>query len=270
MTSDTPAWAVMWTLAIAIYATCKWLTWRGEPAGTAPARKQAAYLLAWPGLDAAGFLETEARPEAPCRAAELVGAAVRLTAGFALVFGIARIIPADYPYLAGWIGMIGLVLILHFGIFHLLSCAWRSAGVHASPLMNRPLSSASLGEFWGRRWNTAFRDITHEHIFRPFASWFGPRWGIVAGFLFSGLVHDVVISVPAQGGYGGPTMYFAIQGAAMVFERSDFGRRMGLGGGPVGRAFTVAVLLAPIGLLFHRPFVVGIVVPFMRALGALS
>jgi len=28
-------------------------------------------------------------------------------------------------------------------------------------------------------------------------------------------------------------------------------------------------LVAPVGLLFHRPFVVGVIVPFMRALGAI-
>ena len=135
--------------------------------------------------------------------------------------------------------------------------------------MDRPLSSTNLSEFWGRRWNTAFRDLTHRFLFRPCALWFGPRWGILAGFLFSGAIHDLVISVPAQGGYGGPTAFFAIQGAGMVIERSRFSRRLGLGSGWAGRLFAAVVLIAPAGLLFHRPFVVGIIVPFMRALGAI-
>jgi hypothetical protein len=165
--------------------------------------------------------------------------------------------------------MIALVLILHFGIFHLLSCSWRSVGLQARPLMNRPLASTSLSEFWGRRWNTAFRDLTHRFLFQPCASGFGPRWGIVVGFLFSGAVHDLVISVPAQGGYGGPTVFFAIQGLAMMIERSPFGRQIGLGFGWFGRVFAAAVLVAPVGLLFHRAFVVGVIVPFMRVLGAI-
>jgi hypothetical protein len=92
---------------------------------------------------------------------------------------------------------------------------------------------------------------------------------LLAGFVFSGGVHDLVISVPAQGGYGGPTIFFAIQGAAMIIERSAFGRRMGLGSGSSGRLFTILALIVPVGLLFHRPFVVAVIVPFMRALGAL-
>lgn len=87
--------------------------------------------------------------------------------------------------------------------------------------MNRPLTSTSLSEFWGRRWNSAFRDLTYRFLFRPSASWLGPRWGILVGFLFSGAIHDLVISVPARGGYGGPTVFFAIQGAAMVIERTN-------------------------------------------------
>jgi hypothetical protein len=260
----------MWALAVSIYTACKWLTWQAAPAGTAPGWKHTAYLLAWPGLDATGFLEEEARPGAACPIAELCAAAGRLTLGVALLFGVARIVPSEDPYLAGWIGMIGIVLMLHFGVFHLLSCGWRRAGVHARPLMDHPLSSTSLGEFWGRRWNTAFRDLTHQFLFRPLTSVFGPRWAIVAGFLFSGAVHDVVISVPARGGYGRPTIFFAIQGAAMVIERSEFGRQIGLGRGLRGRLFTMVVLIAPVGFLFHRPFVVGIVVPFMRALGAIQ
>jgi D-alanyl-lipoteichoic acid acyltransferase DltB (MBOAT superfamily) len=162
-----------------------------------------------------------------------------------------------------------LILILHFGIFHLLCCFWRVLGFDARPLMNHPMRSANLGEFWGHRWNTAFRDLTHRFLFRPLASRIGPRFGLLAGFLVSGAVHEFVISVPAHGGYGGPTLYFAIQGAGIVVERSRFGRRAGLCSGWLRRAFMMLVLIAPVCFLFHGPFVVRVIVPFMRAVGAL-
>ena len=265
--SILPAWAVMWTVAGLVYAGCKWLTWRAAaPAGTR--RRQAAYLLAWPGLDAPRFLDSASQSEQPSPAEWLAGASA-LAGGILLFFGAARVASAD-PYVTGWIGMAGLVLMLHFGAFHLLSCAWRSAGVRARPLMNRPLAATSLADFWGRRWNTAFRDLTHRFLFQPLAARLGSAWGIVAGFLFSGVVHDLVISLPAGGGYGGPTAYFTLQGAGMLFERSAIGRRLGLAHGWRGRLFAIAVLVAPVRLLFHLPFVAGVVVPFMRALGALS
>src|SRR5579872_4315985 len=51
-----PRWAFMWALAFAIYASCKWLTWRRTPVQDVPLSRHAGYLLGWPGLDAAAFL----------------------------------------------------------------------------------------------------------------------------------------------------------------------------------------------------------------------
>ena len=265
--SGWPRWVVMWTLAFAIYCGCKWLTWRRTPVDRVPTWRHAAYLLAWPGLDAAAFLGADA--EDPPGRKEWLRGLRNLVLGAALFFGVARFVAPYSVYTAGWVGMTGVVLALHFGIFHMLSCAWRSAGVEARPLMNRPVVSAGLGEFWGRRWNTAFRDLTHRFLFRPMTRRLGVKAGIAVGFLFSGLVHDLVISVPAGGGYGGPTLFFAAQGLGILFERSRFGRGIGLGQGTRGWLFTMLVLVVPAPVLFHPPFVQRIIVPFMRSLGAL-
>jgi hypothetical protein len=266
---EWPRWASMWMLAMALYVTCKALTWRTTHTVNVARWKHVAYLLAWPGMDAATFLGPKGFMSC-CPAAEWFRAAANVLLGALLVFGAARRLPPEDTYLVGWLGMIGFVLILHFGALHLLSCAWRSLEVPARPLMNRPLASTSLGEFWGRRWNTAFRDLTHRFLFEPLTSRFGPRVGVLAGFAFSGVVHELVISAPAGAGYGGPTLFFAIQGVAVTVERSAFGRRMGLGRGLIGRTFVIVTLVVPVGLLFHRPFVVGIITPFMHAIGALS
>jgi hypothetical protein len=188
--------------------------------------------------------------------------------GAALFWGVSHFVPQRQELLLGWVGMVGLILMLHFGSFHLLSCFWRAIGVEARPLMNNPLASVSVSEFWGRRWNTAFRDLTHRFLFRPLADKIGPRRAIVAGFVFSGFVHDLVISVPARGGYGGPTLFFSIQAVALLGERSRFGQAVGLGHGWRGWLFTVLVLGLPASALFHPLFVENIIVPFMRALGA--
>ena len=92
---------------------------------------------------------------------------------------------------------------------------------------------------------------------------------ILMGFGMSGLIHDVVISIPAEGGYGLPTLFFILQGFAYLGERSRIGLALGLGRGLMGRLFTILVVAVPVFGLFHPPFVRTIVVPFMHATGAL-
>lgn len=264
-----PRWAVMWALAIAIFVFCKWLTWYRASSVKASPWRQLAYLFLWPGLDADTFLDSSAHLVPQPARQEWLAATLKLVLGLILLFCIARCVPAQLPYMVGWSGMIGMVLVLHFGFFHLLSCLWQSVGIAANPLMERPLVSTSVSEFWGKRWNTAFRDLTHRFLFRPAAKRFGPRIALGVGFLFSGLIHDVVISFPAGGGYGGPTLFFAVQGAAIFLERSRAGRAMGLGKGWKGWLLTMVVLLAPVCLLFHPPFVEEVILPFMQTIGAI-
>lgn len=260
-----PAWAVMWASAFAVYVACKWLTWsRAETAGV-PRWRSAAYLVGWPGLDAPAFLAGREVQRPAWK--EWGFAAVKFAFGVVLVAAAVRLAGVD-EFVHGWIGMIGIVFTLHFGAFHLLSCFWRSRGVEARPLMDWPVAAGSVSEFWGRRWNRAFRDLAHRFLFQPLGRRFGHRTGLFAGFLFSGLMHDAVISLPARGGYGGPTAFFLIQAAGMLAERSRFGRRIGLGRGLRGRLFAGAVVVLPLPLLFHPPFVTRVVVPFLEFLGA--
>jgi hypothetical protein len=262
-----PRWMMMWSLAFAIYCGCKWLTWRRTPVHGVPAWRHLAYLVAWPGLDAAAFLQGGAacRP----RRAEWARAWRNLAVGIALFFGIARFVAPLSLRVAGWLGMAGVVLALHFGSFHLLSCAWRRANIEARPLMNSPLAAESLAEFWGRRWNTAFRDLTHRFLFRPMTRRFGVPAGIAGGFVFSGFVHELVVSIPADGGYGGPTAFFAAQGIGILVERTRFARQIGLASGARGWLFAMVLLVAPAPWLFHAPFIERIVAPFMQSMGAL-
>ncbi len=264
-----PAWALTWLLTFAIFFGVKWLTWRRTPAPAAPWWRHLAYLVAWPGLGAAAFLDPRPLPRGAKPGADEWARALRnLILGAAVFWGLARLVPEGYPLVTGWVGLLGLALMLHFGSLQLLSCAWRAVGVDAQPLMKRPASSVSVSEFWGRRWNTAFRDLAHRFLFRPLSARLGPRRGLLAGFLFSGLVHDLVISVPAGAGFGLPTLFFLIQAGAIAVERSAAGRALGLGRGGRGWAFTALALLLPAGLLFHPWFIERVVVPFMAAVGA--
>ncbi len=265
-----PSWAFMWLLAIGIFFTCKGLTvsrWMGRSGRFHPSRLL-GYWLAWPGMDAHAFMgkDGELCKHGP---AEWMKGCLGVLTGACLIWVVAGRFWPTHPILTGWLGMAGIVMLLHFGLFELLALGWRSRGVRAPSLMCSPIASRSLGEFWGRRWNTAFRTLAHQFVFAPFYSRIGGPGATMAVFLASGLVHDVVISFPAGSGFGMPTLYFGIQGLGVLFERSEAGRRLGARRGLSGRLFALAAATLPIGLLFHSAFIERVMIPFQRFIGGL-
>jgi alginate O-acetyltransferase complex protein AlgI len=264
-----PPWAFMWVLSFAIYLSLKWLTWWRARTRTAhSAWRSAAYLLAWPGMDAEAFLDASQRAPLPAPQGWL-WAVFETILGAILLWIVARSLPQGKPLIRGWLGMFGLVLMLHFGTFQIISLLWQSIGVNARPIMSAPLRSTSLGEFWGKGWNLGFRQLSHELIFRPLHRRLGAEAAGFLVFAVSGLIHDLVISLPAGGGYGLPTIYFLLQGTGMSIEHSQFGKRLGLGWGVRGWCFMMMFLAVPVFWLFHPWFVLRVIVPFMRAIHAL-
>ena len=253
------AWQFMWMLALSLYAGFKLQTWWPEfLAGRARPVRSIGYLLAWVGMDARTFLDASTKPLPPARDEGVKSAAITII-GAILLWVICRFIPATHPLLIGWAGMLGLILLLHFGTFALLSLVWRRFGIDAQPLMNRPISATSLADFWGRQWNTAFHALAHRLAFRPLLRRVGLPGAVLGTFLVSGLIHDLIISLPARGGYGLPTAYFALQGLGVLLERRA-GR---------GRALTILFTLAPVFLLFHPRFITLVILPFLAAIRAI-
>jgi len=267
-----PAWGVMWLLAVGVFAAMKYATWHRAAARFGPPVEPggaAAYLLAWPGMDPLPFLRrADATITMPPRR-EWLAAAAKTVAGAALVWGVVRLAPPAHDLLRGWVGMIGLVLLLHCGAFHLVALIWRRRGVDVRPIMNGPHRATGVAEFWGARWNVAFRQLAHDFAFRPLRKRLGVAGATLAAFAASGLVHDLVISVSARAGYGLPTAYFLAQGLAVLLERSALGRRVGLGRGVRGWLFAAIVTAGPAVWLFHPPFVRAVMLPFLHAIGAL-
>src|SRR5882672_5822151 len=148
--SSMPRWMFMWAMALALYAGCKWLTYREASIRrlTTDGLRAACYLLAWPGMDAPAFLRPTDRLARP-RRSEWMFAVLKTVLGATLIWVVARTAWPGSPLLAGWIGMVGLILMLHFGTFHMVSLGWRSIGVNAMPLMRNPLHASSLADFWG-------------------------------------------------------------------------------------------------------------------------
>lgn len=240
-----PRWAWTWALGLGVVLVAKLALASGRD------RVTLAWWL-WPGMDPDRF---HAWPPTPVTTSEVVTTIVETVLGAALVWGVVpRLTDRD---LAAWVGLIGLGLVLHFGVARLLSIHWRRRGYEARPLFDRPLASRSLGEFWGRRWNVGFRDAAERWIHRPLRRRLGPRGATAAVFAASGVGHDALLSLPAGGGYGRCTLYFAIQLVGVLG-----GHRLR------SRIVTLAFVLLPLPLLFHGPFRDRVVLPFLAAIGA--
>jgi len=218
-------------------------------------------------MDAQAFLAASATKRvAPAK--EYLAAIAKMLTGITLVWSGARVISLGRPLLGGWTGMMGLVLVLHFGTFHLIALAWQRAGLPVKPIMQQPLQSRSLNELWGKRWNLGFRKLSYAWVFQPLQKRFGAAVGTLGAFLASGLLHELVISVPARAGYGLPTAYFLAQGMGVLFERSEAGTRFGRCRGASGWAWTALVAAGPVYALFHPEFVTRVMVPFLSAVAS--
>jgi alginate O-acetyltransferase complex protein AlgI len=264
-----PAWVFMWTLSFAIFIGLKWQTWwQARDQVSHSAGRSLAYLAAWPGMDAESFLDSRQAVPSP-QLREWLWAAAKTFFGILLLWVIARRVPETRELVRGWIGLFGLIFLLHFGSFHLIALFWQACGIAAQPIMSKPILSKTLSEFWGKRWNLGFRQLAYDLIFRPLHKRVGVAAASLLVFLASGVIHDLVISLPARGGYGLPTSYFILQGLGVTLERSGFGRWLGLQKGIAGWFFMLAVAAGPAYWLFHPRFVLRVIVPFMFAIHAL-
>jgi len=97
------------------------------------------------------------------------------------------------------------------------------------PQFDRPYLSASLRDFWGRRWNLSVPALLRQCVFRPVRARLGAPAGVLAAFVVSGLMHEAMFS------------YITLRpptGEEAAFLRAARGVRGG--GGVVGRARGVA------------------------------
>lgn len=237
------AFVKMWVIVAALFVTMKIVVLLVSRVRLTPARTLAFFF--WPGMVPSTFA-------LPRR--ELDGVEERAIRGIrnlslgALLFVFGR----SLPFVAGiTVVLVALSLILHFGIFPIATAAWRRAGFDVDDVFRQPWRSKSLAEFWSRRWNVGFSEMLTITVSRPVGKRLGRTAGIVAAFLASGLLHELAISVPAGGGYGLPTLYFALQGALVR-------------AGVRGRVATLLAVALPVPLCFHPPFVRAIVIPLLN------
>ena len=226
----------------------------------------------WPGMKPAAPSLTPGRMGRPGSVALIghgcmlggIGLAVSSLAWLAWHYGRPLLSEDAACVLATVLLLPGLSLILHFGIFNVLAGVWRLAGVDARPLFRAPLMARSLGDFWGRRWNLAFTEMTTLGIYRPLSGRLGRSGAMLSAFLASGLLHELAISLPVEAGYGLPLCYFVLQGMLVLAERHLDRTGWGVTSwGVWAHVWVLVWLVLPLPILFHRPFLRGVIWPLI-------
>ncbi len=225
-----------------------------------------AFVFGWAGMRP-GIFRNLGRAPLPEGKKMILSGLVRIAAGLALIWGARTLsrLPLDglsEVILISVLLLIGYSLFLHFGILLASAGFWRLLGVKAYPLFNAPLLSLSLSDFWSRRWNIAFSEMTSITVFRPLRRILGGRTSFFASFLFSGILHELALSFPVKAGFGLPLVYFTLQAAVQLAENSIFkGKRAFEERKWAARLWVYFWILAPAPLLFHPAFLKGVVWP---------
>jgi hypothetical protein len=78
----------------------------------------------------------------------------------------------------------------------------------------------------------------------------------MVAFIFSGILHEIALSVPVNAGYGLPTLYFIIQGSLVLIERVLSHNKLSFLQNKIyARVWTLFWVIAPMPLLFHTEFI---------------
>jgi alginate O-acetyltransferase complex protein AlgI len=222
------------------------------------------FCVLWFGMRPGLFTKAGGPPQ-PGAGRLFVQGLLRLLLGLALIaiaWGTWRL--TQSRWLATPPLLVGLSFALHFGAFNITAALWRRLGVDCRPLFRAPILATSLNEFWSKRWNLAFSEMTALAIYRPVSASVGRRAALIASFVVSGAVHELGISLPVRAGFGLPSLYFCLHGLLILVENA-LERR----GTPinrlrwVGRVWTLTAVVAPLLLVFHPPFLKGVVWPLI-------
>ncbi|CAO2041802.1 unnamed protein product [Urochloa humidicola] len=115
-------------------------------------------------------------------------------------------------------------------------------GMEVEPQFDRPYLASSLRDFWGRRWNLMVPAILRPSVYGPVRARAGKAAGVVAAFLVSGLMHEVLVYyITLRPPTGEMTAFFLLHGSSCVAEEWCARRRAARGWPPPPRP--VATLL---------------------------
>ncbi|KAF0920044.1 hypothetical protein E2562_032739 [Oryza meyeriana var. granulata] len=167
-----------------------------------------------------------------------------------------------YPH-TGWLPVYGVHFLYCIHIFLTLdfvlsSIALASATVLGAGLerqFSTPLAVASLNDFWGRQWNLMAVDLLRASAYEPVRARWGRDAGVLAAFLMSGLLHELLYWYLTLRRPGGEMLlFFMLHGVSQIAER--WARAAGLWRPPKVAAYLLvsAFMVVTISELFFGPF----------------
>lgn len=89
----------------------------------------------------------------------------------------------------------------------------------AGEFVDSPFLSTGPRDFWSRRWNLLFRNVTHACVFTPLKNMgISPLYGVAGVFIISCLVHEYMVLVSSEEHrlLGWMTAFFVIHALATV------------------------------------------------------
>lgn len=229
-------------------------------------KQWATFAIGWAGMRAQPFETLGAEP-LPDAWPKIKFGISRVLVGSALIFLghqlVVLSINNEFLYIViTAILLVAFSLILHFGLLSISAGMWRLSGVPTYYLFKAPAKSKSLNEFWSKRWNLAFSEMTSVAIFRPLKNKTGSAIALMIAFVFSGLLHELALSVPVNSGYGLPLLYFIIQGIMVIVEKILLNTKVRfLNNRVLARVWVFFWVVVPMPLLFHAEFIKRIIWP---------
>lgn len=229
-------------------------------------KQWAIFAFGWAGMRAQPFEMFSGKP-LPHAWSKIKFGLSRILVGFVMIFLTHQLVvlPIDRDVLfivTTAILLVAFSLILHFGMLSISAGMWRLSGVATYYLFKAPADAKSLNEFWSKRWNLAFSEMTSVAIFRPLKNKTGSAFALMIAFAFSGLLHELALSVPVNSGYGLPLLYFIIQGIIVIVEKVLFSNNIWFFQNRIlAKVWVFFWLIVPMPLLFHTEFIKKVVFP---------
>jgi len=235
---------------------------------TYPSRKPGLNVLQWTAFALGWFgmrpelFETFPGKAYPFRGLIIRGVS-RIIIGVVLLYVAGRIGHSSVTtfFAAPLITLVALSLMLHMGVLNVSTGVWRMLGADVRELFRAPYKAMSLKEFWGRRWNLAFSEMTARIAYKPLKKRLGMPGATLVAFLLSGILHEIAISLPVNAGYGLPLLYFALHGALMLAEDKVLWVKRIVTHNILSHIWVLGWLVLPMPLLFHEPFMHGVIEP---------